>query len=194
MRNIKLLAAVVMILAFSAPIASAHTPAKFTASAVGSLTGKATQTQIFTITSGEIKCTTATTSGVINSVDFTEQHVTVHYTNCTAFGIPTVHISDPTYLFTANGQVHLKNTVTITVTGGIFGECTVTITSGQTVGTVSFVNLAGGKMKVTPHVTGIAYHSTGGVCGAAGTNGTYTGDSEVERVGGGSISWDETKA
>jgi hypothetical protein len=160
--------------------------ATFTASATGSLTGKATATQVFTTNGGQVKCSTAATSGNIVSTASTEQHVTVKYSACTAFGFANTHITDATYVFTANGEVHIKNTITITPTGA---GCTITI-SPQPVGSVSYTN-SGTKLIITPNVIGISYASSGGLCGTSGGNGTYTGSNEVERVGGGSISWDK---
>jgi hypothetical protein len=159
--------------------------ATFTASATGSLTGKALETQVFTVNGGTVKCSTASTSGEIKSTASVEQHVTVKYTGCNAFGFVNTHITDATYLFTANGEVHLLNTVTITPTGAF---CHLTVPP-QTIKTVSYSN-NGGKMIVTPNVTGITYTSSGGLCGTSGANGTYTGKNEVERVGGGTISFD----
>ena len=160
--------------------------ATFTASATGSLTGKATATQVFTTNGGQVKCSTAATSGEIKSVASAEQHVTVKYTGCNAFGFVNTHITDATYLFTADGTVHILNTITITPTGA---GCTQTV-KPQTVGSVTYTN-SGTKLVITPNVTGITYSSTGGICGASGANGTYSGSNEVERVGGGSISWDK---
>jgi hypothetical protein len=163
--------------------------ATFTASATGSLSGKATATQVFTTSAGEVKCSNAATSGTIASTASTEQHVTVVYGSCTAFGFP-VHISPATYLFTADGTVHIKNTITLEVTVPFLPDCHITVGS-QTVGSVVYANLAGGKMSITPNITGITYTTTGGSCGSGGNNGTYKGANEVERVGGGSISWDK---
>ena len=134
-----------------------------------------------------MKCTTAATSGTIASTNFSEQEMTVSYSTCTAFGFVNTDISPATYLFTASGLVHLKNTISISPTGA---GCSLTIHPQNALGTISYTNLAGGKLGIDPNVKNIAYTSTGGLCGSAGTNGTYTGNSEVERVGGGSISWD----
>jgi hypothetical protein len=60
--------------------------------------------------------------------------------------------------------------------------------------TVKTENLAGGSVTVTPNVSGIAYTVTqdGFLCPFGGTgnktDGTYTGDVTVSRVGGGSVS------
>jgi hypothetical protein len=99
-----------------------------------------------------------------------------------------VHISPATYLFTSHGQVHIENTITIKATTP-FGECHITVPP-QTVGTVAYSNAPGGKIKLTPNVSGIKYSTTNSfLCGAAGENGTYKGSSEVG-VEGGSLTFD----
>ncbi|HKO37826.1 MAG TPA: hypothetical protein VJU14_05605 [Solirubrobacterales bacterium] len=185
MRSMKKLGVLVAVFALCAIGAANASAAQFTASATGSLTGKATATQVFTTNGGQVKCTAAATSGEIKSVASEEQTVEVKYSSCTAFGFATVHITPAFYNFTASGQVHIEKTITITVTGA---GCSQSV-APQTVGTVSFAT-NGTKVKVTPNVSGITYTSTGGLCGAGGANGTYTGTNEVERVGGGSLAFD----
>ena len=163
--------------------------AQFTASATGSITGKALATQVFTTNGGTTECSTAATSGTIEKTADTKQHVTVKYSGCTAFGFATVDISDATYLFTSNGTAHIQNTIKIqpTLFGGVL--CTVTV-KPQSVNTVDFENSGANNVKVTPTVAGIVYESTGGICGSGGANGTYTGANEVSRVGGGTLRFD----
>ena len=64
--------------------------------------------------------------------------------------------------------------------------CTVTV-GPQSVGTVDYSNLSS-RIKITSTATGIKYTSSGGSCGSSGENGTYTGASDLGRVGGGSVS------
>jgi len=189
MSSFKKLGVLVAILALSAVGAANASAATFTSSATGTLAGKALNTQVFTTDSGQVKCSTANTSGSIVSTASAEQHVTVEYKNCTAFGFASVDVSPATYLFTATGVAHLKNTVTINVT---LAGCHQTIEPQNSLGTITYTNLAGGKLGVDANVTGIVYYGTGGLCGSSTpkTNGTYTGNNEVERVGGGSISRD----
>ncbi|HKO37825.1 MAG TPA: hypothetical protein VJU14_05600 [Solirubrobacterales bacterium] len=186
MKKLGVLVAVFALCAIGAANASA---AQFTASATGSLTGSvvagAEGVQVFTTSGGQVKCTAAATTGEIKSVASEEQTVEVKYSGCTAFGFATVHITPAFYNFTANGLVHIEKSIVITVTGA---GCSQTV-HPQTVGTVTFITEANGHMRVTPHVKTIAYTSTGGLCGAAGNNGTYTGDSTVTRVGGGTLSF-----
>lgn len=172
----------VAVLALSAVGAANAPAASFTASATGNFTGTATEIQVFTINGGQIKCAKGELSGSISSTSSMEQHVTIHYKNCTVFGFANVHISPATFVSTANGMSHIANTITINTTLG----CHVTI-KPQTRGTLSFIN-SGTHITTTPHVTGITYTSTGGICGAPGSNGTATGNRTVSLLGGGSIS------
>lgn len=171
--------------AFSAVAVAGASAAEFTASAVGALNGKALETQVFTTTGGTVKCKTATTTGEILTTESEEQHVTVNYDDCTAFGIADVHISPATYLFTANGQVHIENTINIDVTVPLLPDCRVTV-GPQTVESVTYAN-NGNNLIVTPNVKDIVYTTNGGLCGPSGNNGTYTGQNEVNRVGGGFV-------
>ena len=176
----------VVVFALSAANASA---AEFTFSATGSIEGKALATQVFTTNGGKVECSTAATSGTIGKLGGKAQHVTVKYSGCVGYKIATVHVSIATFNFTSDGTVHNQNTITITPT--LFGAslCTVSVTP-QTVGTIDYAISGTSNVKVTPTVSGIKYHSTGGSCGSAGENGTYTGASEVNRVGGGSLTFD----
>jgi hypothetical protein len=189
-KNFGLLAAVALALcAAGDPSASA---AHFTFSATGSLEGKAVENQVFTLNGGTVKCATAAGAGVIGSTDFTTLHLRVKYSGCTAFGFSTIDFSEATYQFTAGEgkDVHIKNTMTLTPT--LFGASLCTVTVGpQTVGTVDYSNASASTVKVAPAVTGIKYTSSGGSCGTSGENGTYTGASEVSRVGGGSVQYDK---
>src|SRR3954454_25214131 len=85
MRNLKKLAVVVAAVFASSAIGVASASANdfFTASAIGSLTGKALTTQELITAAGVTKCTAADTTGTISSTETTEQHVTVIYTGCT---------------------------------------------------------------------------------------------------------------
>lgn len=71
---------------------------------------------------------------------------------------------------------------------GFLSHCTVTIAS-RTVGSVGNAN-NGSNTVVEPEVEVIEYTSSGGNCGMSGTNGASTGESEVNRFGGGSTGRD----
>jgi hypothetical protein len=167
---------------------------QFTASALGTLHGDAIPgkggIQIFTINAGTITCTTATSEGEIKSTASEEIEVTVDYSSCTALGSLSVDVTPATFRFTASGGANIQNEITITVTGGIFGNCTVKVPL-QSVNSVGFSNLGSTAILVTANVSGIKYAGSGGLCGSGtATNGTYTGQSEWIRKGGGSLRFD----
>jgi hypothetical protein len=180
---------VVAIFALSVIGVTNASAAQFTFSETGELAGEALEPPKFGFNGGTVECSTVDTSGNIESKDFSELELTAHYSGCKAFGIANVDISPATYLFTANGEVHIKEAVTITVTKTVLsGECAITLPA-QTVGTVDFAT-SGNNLKMTPTFTGIKYTSSGAPCGTSGENGTYTGPSEIHRVGGGTVSFD----
>lgn len=189
MRSFKMFGALLAIVALGVVGVANASAATFTASATGNITGKALATQEFTTDAGTVKCTTIDVSGEIKKTADTEQTATIDYTNCTAFGIFSVHNIHAHYTFTANGEVHIVGTITITVTTGFGTSCSVKVKS-QTVKSADYVT-SGSGVKVTPTIAGINYEGSGGLCGSgAKTNGTYTGASEVTRAGGGTVSFD----
>jgi hypothetical protein len=186
----------VAMLAFAAVAtagASAHTPAQFTASATGELTGTQTTNQVFTVSEfslEKVTCKKAHTHGTIVSVAATSQEVTVTYSECTAdfaglTGLATT-VTPATYDLFANGEVTVKNTITISVPS--LG-CKTTVGPQVGLKSVSYTS-ASGKITESSAVKGIK--STGeGLC-PGGTTGTYTGSNIVERVGGGTLAYDAT--
>ncbi|HKH64783.1 MAG TPA: hypothetical protein VKA35_04905 [Solirubrobacterales bacterium] len=188
MRNLKKLGTfVVALLALSAIGVASASAATFTASATGKLEGHALNTQVFTTNGGTVKCTAAKTTGNILFTATTEQHVTVEYSGCTAFGGFKATVSPATYIFTASGVVHIENIITIDVPGLL---CKVTV-GGQSVNSVIYDNNSfHTKIIETSTISNIAYSSSGGFCGTSGTNGTYTGNNEIERLNGGSVTYD----
>ena len=178
------LAAVVFTLcAVGAANASA---AQFTASATGTLAGKATANHVFTTNWVTIKCAAAETSGAIDKTSTTELHVTVLYKECRLGQFPELlHVTPATYVFTANGEAHLKSSFTFNFTLGL---CQLTV-QAQSMKTFGFAS-SGSKLKVTPSAGPLLITATGGGCGASTSLGSYTGSSEIERVGGGSIAFD----
>lgn len=178
----------IAVLAISAIGAASASAAKFTYNPLtGTLAGHAKTTQVFTVNGGKIECKGAEVSGTIVELSPEKQDYTVTYRECKAFGASTVDVSQVTYLFTADGQVHLQSTLKVTPT--VFGAsaCTLEI-KPQTMKSVDYAG--GSPMVVTSTITAIEYTSTGGICGSSGTNGAYAGSFEIERVGGGTISVD----
>jgi hypothetical protein len=165
--------------------------AQFTYSATGSVTAKATSNQVITTSGGTVTCTTAATSGSIEKISGTELEVGVKKSGCTAFGFATTHFSEEKLLFTAGTgkNVHIKNVITITPTTFGVSACTVTI-GPQSVSGVAYFNSGANNLGYSFSLTGIAYASTGGICGPSGLNGTYSGSNEMSRVGGGTLRYD----
>jgi len=184
MPSFKKFGVLLAVFALSAIGAGSASAAQFTASATGNLTGKATATQVFTFNGGQVKCSNAHTTGTIKSVATAEQTVEVKYSACTGFGFIVAPFTAQ-YNFTANGEVHIENTITIIPQGA---GCTITI-APQPVGKVGY-STSGTKLILIPNVSGIVYTSTKGLCGSSGGNGTYTGTNEWERIGGGSLTFD----
>jgi len=194
MRSFKHFGVLVVVFALCAIGAgNASAAPKFTASATGSLAGHATTNQVFTAGFGSVSCAKAAWSGTISSTESTEQEAAVAYSECKALGVATAHILEEDYLITANRTVHFLTSTVITVTKTVFTpHCTITITPQTPGGVVDLVPL-GSDLRIFWTLTGLKYHSSGGPCGSAGehTDGTFEGTDEVERVGGGSIGWDE---
>ncbi len=197
MRNLKKLGVLLMaVLALGAIATSTASAGTFTASEEGELTGSATTNQVFTA-GGEVVCKKAAVSGTITGTEAEEQEAEVNYSECKAYGVATVHVTPAIYLFTGVGttdeDVHVLNTITLTITKTLFtNHCTITVTPQTVKGGVHYID-NNGHVDVVATVTGITYHSTGSPCPAAGTytNGTYTGTTTTERAEGGSISYDE---
>jgi hypothetical protein len=162
------------------------------------LFGEQATENVFTVTGGNVKCltakftgegtggTTATTT-VSKELDWTFHQVTVHpeYGSCNAFG-QTVNITTTgcNYVLTAssktagNATIECETGKVIEIKGNTTG-CTVKVgAQTPTTSTVDYANGGTGSEKdvlVTATVAGITYTSSGGACGASGTNGTYTG-------------------
>src|SRR5690349_14094844 len=126
------------VLALSAIGAVNASAGEFTASATGSLEGKALESQVLRTNGGTVLCNIAETTGNITTTASYEQHVKVNYSLCTIFGLGGT-ISPATFLFTSGGAVHLKNTVTITPTLFGMSVCTTTIPP-QVMSLVSYTN------------------------------------------------------
>ncbi len=193
MRHLKNLGVILIALvAVSAIAATAASASNFTYSEEGELTSEATTNQVFTA-GGEVVCKTAAGVGPIGGFEFEEQELEVAYSECKAYGVATVHTTPAQLLLTADRTVHLLNTITITITKTLLtNHCTITVTPQTVAGGVDFINTEG-HIDVVKTETGLAYHSTGSPCPAAGTytDGTYTGSSILKRSAGGAISWDE---
>lgn len=187
--NLKVLGlALVAMLALGATSASA---AEFhSESASTTVTGSQSTTNTFTTDSGTVHCSTATFTGSQSGTTATAVKVTPTYTGCKSTGFIEANVTVDTngchYNITADGQVHLEECEAgksgIVVTAPF---CTITVTSGQTLNSVSFANTGSGttqEVTVTANVNNIAYHESGGLCknsGSSTTGGTYGGSVKV---------------
>jgi hypothetical protein len=189
MRNLKKFGTLaVAVLALSAISAANGSAATFTSSATGTLSGKALETQVFSFNGGKVECSAAEISGTIVKTADTQWHWTKYFGPCVAFGFASVDITKFTISATP-WTLHITASLVFTPTLFGMSMCTVTV-NPQTVGGLDFANSGSSNVKVTPTVTGISYTSTGGSCGSSGENGTYTGASELNRVGGGPLRYD----
>jgi hypothetical protein len=191
MRRFKLIGlavvAVLALTAVSAAAASAHTFK--TASSPTFLNGEQVTKNVFTVSGGTVKCTGATfTSGELTGTSLSSVLVHPTYSGCTAFGQEAeVNTGTSTngcnYELTAEGKVSVKcvGTGTGIVVKAKTAGCTVTVNGGtenQNLGSVTYANKTDGSftdVEVTAAVTGIKYTSSGGIWGASGTAGGYTG-------------------
>lgn len=143
----------------------------------GVLHGHSIGPQVFTFNGAEVECTTATLTGTAAEFPREDQDVIVDYSNCTAFGIVGVNISPAEYDLHTSGSVDFLNTITFNL-GGI---CTITVPPQAGLGSLDFIN-GSGTITLAFDISGIAYTGNGGTCGTGGTNGTYTGEFEVEET------------
>jgi hypothetical protein len=135
---------------------------------------------VFTTKPGgtQVKCKEETSKGEAVAGKQKTNVEEVTYKSCTALGFPaTVKPENIKYEFSAEGWVSLQTTVTIEVP---LAGCHVTVKAPQNeLKEVSYTNLAGGKLEVTANVKNISSEGSGGSCGGASTEGTYTGKSVV---------------
>jgi hypothetical protein len=141
---------------------------------------------VLTTTGGTFKCTGADfTSGEVRGTSFETLQVHPEYTGCTGLGQQAVVNSYGCYFgMSANSagvgalRINCETGKQITMTWLTAG-CTWTI-GAQTPANdlISYENQGTGAQRrivVTFHLEGIQYTSSGGLCGASGTNGTLTG-------------------
>jgi hypothetical protein len=205
-RNLRVLGlAFVAVLAMSAVAASAaQAVPTFTASAYpATVTGSNTiGNEVFTTEGGKVECDSHFVSSAISGPTSTLT-VTPTYTGCTAFGFlnATVTTEGCTYVFHATEKVSTgvyKHHVDVVCPTGksikiVAATCKAEIKAQTGLTTVKTTNLAGGTVTVQPEVKNVAYTVTadGFLCPFGGTgnktDGEYTGDVVVSRVGGGTV-------
>lgn len=204
-RNIKVLGlAVVAAMALTAVMASASMAAEFTASSYpAQVTGSNTKgNEVFTTEGGKVECNSHFLSESLSASSSTLT-VTPTYTSCEAFGFlsATVSTEGCTYVFHATEKVSegvYKHHVDVACPSGksikvVASTCSAEIKAQTGLTTVKTTN-SGGSVVVNPEVSGIAYTVTndGFLCPFGGTgnktDGKYTGEVTVSRVGGGTAS------
>jgi hypothetical protein len=208
-RNLKVLGlAFVAMMAMGAVMASAAMAVpQFTASSYpAQITGSNTKgSEVFTTEAGKVECDSHFISHSQAAASSTLT-VTPTYTSCEAFGFlsATVTTEGCSYVFHATEKVstgvykhHVDvvcpagKSIKISAAGGL---CKAEIKGQTGLTTVKTTNLEGGTVTVQPEVTKVAYTVTtdGFGCPFSGTgnktDGAYTGDVVVSRVGGGTAS------
>ncbi len=212
-RNLKALGVALMAaFAFSAIAAGTAAAGETYTSEVGAgvqtyVTGEKTSNHIFTTGGGQISCTTISFPGEAKPAGPASHEITVtpHYTNCTAFGFATAHITNngchytfttPTDLGGGKWTIHPPHIVAstgspehcFTITPTFFGAsvCTQWVPpQTPTGGHIIATNGGGGAnpmdVNLETTITGIHYTGTGGSCGdgTTHTDGTYTGNVTV---------------
>jgi hypothetical protein len=191
-RNLKVFGlAVVAMVAMTAVAASAASAAEFhSEAATTNLTGAQTEQNVFTVTGGTVKCNVATFSGTQTGATKGEVEVEPEYSGCTAFGQVThIHSNGCKYGLTSEGKASIKcgpSPIEVTV-GTPTVSCTIKVgTHTPKNNDVDYTNEGAGKTRdILVRATvgkipltaneGITYTSSGGICGASGSNGAYRG-------------------
>jgi hypothetical protein len=185
-RHLKILGLIAMaVLAIGVISASAASAApKFTSTGTPTtIHGVQATTNVLTINGGELECESVTFEGTVTGTEAAS--ITVHPTfgGCLAFGrAAEITTTGCNFVLSATGTAEIEceagKKIIIHVPSGpctiefgpqMLGASSVSFTNGGTKGSTT------STVTVTANVTGITYTSTGGACGASGTNGTYTG-------------------
>ena len=202
-RNLKVLAlAVGAVLALTAMMASAASAAQYTASSYpATATGSNTKgSEVFTTEGGKVECDSHFVTHSLGEASSTIT-ATATYTNCEAFGFleATVDMEGCRYVFHVSGSgPTYSNTVDVVCDAGksvkiVAGTCKAEIKGQTGLSNVATSN-SGSSILVKPSVESVAYTVTqdGFFCPFGGTgnktDGKYTGEVTISRVGGGSVS------
>jgi hypothetical protein len=137
-------------------------------------------THKFKTSVGTVECKKTTSKGKVEAEHSATNKESVKYEECklTSPFEGAATVSEAVYLFHANGEVDVENTITVSTS-----LCTITVAPQKGLKEVKYTN-NGGKIKINAAVKGIKY-TTSGFCGTKSeANGEYTGESEAEAVGG----------
>jgi hypothetical protein len=129
------LAASLSIVAVNAVPVSA-TGHEFIANKLGKTKGKQTDAAVFKTGAGTLECNTVSSTGEITELKSAVHKETLTYTNCSAFGYPSVKITAVHFEYSANESARLESAVTITPEGA---GCHITIPA-QTVEGLTYEN------------------------------------------------------
>jgi len=163
----------------------------FIASKVGTVKGKALNTQKFLFNSFAVSCSGATVKSLVeeSALEFDFSKDKVAFSGCEA-GKNSVTISEAEYEFAAEGLLSLDSAFVITDASA---GCSLKVlqTTELPLATVKYVN-GTSKLEVDSTVTGLSYDPSGGACGSAktATNGRYEGNLSLE-LEGGTLKWGE---
>jgi hypothetical protein len=158
---------------------------EFVASKTGKTNGKQDNPQIFKTGAGTLECDTVTSTGDITELKSAIHKETLTYSNCSAFGYPSVKITPVHFEYSANESARLETAVTITPEGA---GCHITIPV-QTVEGISYENKPAKEITASANVSGIRSKGSGSGCGSEeNSEGSYTGSVTAE-LEGGSVEW-----
>jgi hypothetical protein len=176
----------VVLLVLAGPLAGSASAHEFVVSKTGKGKIEATAPQIFRTSAVTVECAKASASMEFATLKSEVLDVAkLSYSECAAAG--GVASATGSYDFNANGPITFTKAVSIQLEEA--AECSIAL---GTKGTshremLSYKNNAG-KVLIGVYVTGLTYTSSGGVCGAGGTNGIYEGTLRVS-LEGGTVEW-----
>jgi hypothetical protein len=183
------LALTIAAMAVTAVSAASASASQFLVSATGEFAATQTTNQVFTFNNGSVTCTQASSDGLITNSSFTYiENVHTKFSGCSGrlYGFSTpVEVSQAEFTLRANGEADLKKAFTLNLKG--LG-CTVTFLPKTGLTAVTYSNQSS-RMEAASALTAMPYQFSSSGCGSAASNGTLTGSSLWERVGGGSIQW-----
>lgn len=147
----------------------------------GALKGTQLTTQKWKMRDPEVKaieCKKETLEGTVPPPPQSTVTLKAKYGECVAVASPAT-VSAAEYEFSEEGWLSLLNRVTIEVPAL---KCHLVLEPAKRLKTVSYFAGPHSEVEVKAALTGVAYSSSGGLCGTAGsyTNGEYEGDSLLE--------------
>lgn len=183
MRQMKTLTLAIVIVAASAfnvaLTSTASAVVLFHASKTGTLKVTGLNSQVFNTGAGTIECK-VTGSGRVTAFLTLRLLLLEQYSGCVAFGFAEISSNPADYLVDAsNGLVFFDNTVKFELP---LAACSISLPP-QNLFKESYDNSAGKVIDLSA-LTGVKSIGSGGLCGGANTTGTWTGNSEIELVGG----------